>query len=219
VFRAVLEGSRSAVGEGSPRAEGERAPYQVAVTVCEDCKRGWQDGGGLTVEMSPPAVERALCDAEHIGSLDGDEVARAKQDIPPAMRRKVKRRDHGRCRMPGCTSTRNLDLHHIVPREQGGTHEIENLITLCESHHLAHHAGAIVIEGTASTAKFTRRAHNSFAIAERAADTAAALRGLGFSRQEVAAAMDKTRAHVGTAELTLQQWITIALGYCPKPRA
>jgi hypothetical protein len=31
--------------------------------------------------------------------------------------------------------------------------------------------------------------------------------------------MDKTRAHVGTAELTLQQWITIALGYCPKPRA
>jgi hypothetical protein len=79
--------------------------------------------------------------------------------------------------------------------------------------------GAIVIEGTASTAKFTRRAHNSFAIAERAADTAAALRGLGFSRHEVAAAMDKTRAHVGAAELTLQQWITIALGYCPKPRA
>jgi hypothetical protein len=90
---------------------------------------------------------------------------------------------------------------------------------LCEGHHLAHHAGAIVIEGTASTAKFTRRAESSFALAERAADTAAALRGLGFSRHEVAAAMDKTRAHVGTAELTLQQWITIALGYCPKPRA
>jgi hypothetical protein len=31
--------------------------------------------------------------------------------------------------------------------------------------------------------------------------------------------MDKTRAHVGTAELTLHQWIQIALGYCPKPRA
>jgi hypothetical protein len=30
--------------------------------------------------------------------------------------------------------------------------------------------------------------------------------------------MEKTRTHVGTSELTLEQWIKIALSYCPKPR-
>lgn len=53
---------------------------------------------------------------------------------------------------------------------------------LCESHHLAQHAGALFIDGTASSATFTRRAHNSFAIAERIVDTKAALRTLGFDK-------------------------------------
>ncbi len=29
--------------------------------------------------------------------------------------------------------------------------------------------------------------------------------------------MERTRAHVGAAELSLEQWIRIALSYCPKP--
>src|SRR5258705_1373148 len=37
-------------GDGAART---KAPYQVSVTVCSDCRRGWQDGGGLTVPMSP----------------------------------------------------------------------------------------------------------------------------------------------------------------------
>jgi hypothetical protein len=93
------------------------------------------------------------------------------------------------------------------------------LITLCESHHIAHHEGALLIEGTASAAKFTRRAHNSFAIAERVVETTRVLKELGFDRHQVKAAMDKTRTHVGTSELTLQQWIEIARGYCPEPHA
>ena len=124
-----------------------KAPYQVAVTVCRDCKRGWQDGGGVTVEMSPPAIERALCDAEEIGSIDGAKPERAKQVIPPAVRRFVWRRDHGRCRVPGCRSSSNLDVHHIVPREHGGTNEPGNLLLLCEGHHLALHEGNVVIPG------------------------------------------------------------------------
>lgn len=119
--------------------------------------------------------------------------------------------------MDWCRSSRNCDQHHIIPISRGGTHTLENVITLCESHHLAHHAGALIIEGTASAPRFTRRAHSSFAIAERAVETAAALKGLGFDRHEVKAAMEKTRTHVGNAELTLEQWIKIALGYCPKP--
>jgi hypothetical protein len=144
---------------------------------------------------------------------------RAKSIIPPALRRKVNHRDHGRCRVPWCRSSRNCDQHHMRPVALGGEHSAENLITLCESHHLAHHAGALIIEGSATTAVFTRRAHHSFAIAERAVETARALRDLGFDKHEVKAAMDKTRTHVGTTELTLEQWIKIALSYCPKPRS
>lgn len=87
----------------------------------------------------------------------------------------------------------------------------------CESHHLAHHAGALIIEGTASNATFARRAHNSFAIAERAVDTARALKALGFDKHQAKSATEKTRTHVGTTEMTLEQRIKIALSYCPKP--
>jgi len=51
------------------------APYQIAVTTCDQCKRAWQDGGGITVEMS--AAKRAVseCDAQHIGRVDSDSAA------------------------------------------------------------------------------------------------------------------------------------------------
>jgi Holliday junction resolvasome RuvABC DNA-binding subunit len=66
-------------------------------------------------------------------------------------------------------------------------------------------------------ARFVRRAHSSFTLVERAVETAAALKSLGFDKHEVRDAVEKTRTHVGTSALTLEQWIKIALGYCPKP--
>jgi hypothetical protein len=223
LFRSVLEteaagSSRGAACEcGGGSGNGSGARYQVAIMTCPGCKRGWQDGGGVTVEMTPAALETALCDAQHIGSLDGEVIERAKQDIPPAVRRKVHRRDHGTCRVPACRSARNLDVHHIVPREKGGTHDVENLITLCESHHLAHHAGALIIEGRASSPTIVRRAHNAFSIAKRLVDTGRALKEMGFDKHQVKVAIEKARTHVGTTELSLEQWIKIALSYCPRP--
>ena len=220
LFRSVLGNEATARASGAAcecdRA-GVGARYQVAVTTCRECKRGWQDGGATTVEMSPAALETALCDAQHIGSLDGDGVERAKQDIPPAVRRKVLRRDHGKCRVPDCRSARNLDVHHIVPREKGGSHDVENLITLCESHHLAHHAGALIIEGRAWSPTIVRRAHNAFTIAKHAIDAGRVLKEMGFDKREVKVAIEKARAHVGTTEQSLEQWIKIALRYCPRP--
>jgi hypothetical protein len=145
------------------------------------------------------------------------ESTRAKSDIPPALRRRVLARDRGRCRVPWCRSSRNIDQHHFIPRSEGGEHTLENLITLCESHHIALHQGALIVSGAADNATFTRRAHNAFALAERAVETASALKSLGFDRHEVKLAMERTRAHVGMAELSLEQWIRVALSYCPKP--
>src|SRR5262249_15623009 len=72
------------------RDEG-RASYQTVLTLCESCGRGWQQGRGEQVEVSPEVVEMAGCDAQRVGRIGtGAHVgARARQDVPPAVRRIV----------------------------------------------------------------------------------------------------------------------------------
>jgi hypothetical protein len=119
------------------------------MTVCERCRKGWQEGAGAQIVVEDAAVERALCNAQHIGSIDGAAPDRAYQDISPSVERFVWRRDGGRCRVDGCRSARGLEIHHIVHRADGGTHEPSNLSLLCSSCHAAHHRGALTITGTA----------------------------------------------------------------------
>ncbi len=103
-----------------------------------------ESGGKMTVqthagerELSRAESERMRCDAavcEHGG--------RNTTTIPPRVRREVLARDKHRCRAPGCGRTRFLEVHHIVSREQGGSNEAENLMTLCAScHRLWHERG------------------------------------------------------------------------------
>jgi hypothetical protein len=76
--RHVLEG---------PGDEG-RSSYQVALTVCERCRRGTQQGRGELIEVSPEVVAMAECDGQHIGHVEshaelgahlGSDEQRAKQ--------------------------------------------------------------------------------------------------------------------------------------------
>ena len=39
------------------------------------------------------------------------------------------------CRVPGCSATRRLQAHHLVPCSQGGTDTIDNLARVCPYHH------------------------------------------------------------------------------------
>jgi len=48
---------------------------------------------------------------------------------------KIYNRDGWRCMAPGCTSRRNLEVHHIVYRSQGGDDRPDNLVCLCRFHH------------------------------------------------------------------------------------
>lgn len=140
----------SAALDGEPGSEPTgRARHQIAVLVCSRCKQGWQDSAGVRVSLPAEAVERAMCDAQYIGSLDGDAPERASQGIPPSVVRFVWRRDGGRCRVPGCRSTRGLEVHHLVHRADGGGHDPKNLVLACSSCHLAHHRGVLTISGTA----------------------------------------------------------------------
>jgi 5-methylcytosine-specific restriction endonuclease McrA len=59
--------------------------------------------------------------------------------MPASIRHEVNLRDRGKCQFPGCTHTRYVDLHHIIPRSQGGAHTADNLITLCSAHHRIWH--------------------------------------------------------------------------------
>ena len=178
---AVLDGGLSAEPTG-------RAKFQIAVTVCARCQQGWQEGAGVQVAIDAAAVERAMCDAQHIGSLDGSGPERAYQDIPPAVVRFVWRRDGGRCRVPGCRSARGLEVHHLVHRADGGTHEATNLCLLCSSCHLAHHRGALAIRGTADQLEVRR-----FGDPEAASEGAVTRRERSVGDR----AYSDRRAHVG----------------------
>jgi len=70
--------------------------------------------------------------------------ARARRD------HRIFERDGWRCAVPGCTSYRNLQVHHIVFRSHGGGDEPENPITLCAWHHQRGvHGGLVRITGRA----------------------------------------------------------------------
>lgn len=64
--------------------------------------------------------------------------------IPAEVLHLVHLRDLGACqkRMPDgsiCGCRKWIEIHHIVPKALGGKNTLENLITLCGSHHRRHH--------------------------------------------------------------------------------
>ena len=52
-------------------------------------------------------------------------------------RKSVKERDGYQCQFPGCTCTRYLEVHHILPWSEYPTlrYNTNNGITLCKNHH------------------------------------------------------------------------------------
>jgi len=55
----VMSALCNAVFEGTSASEPSgRAKFQIALTVCERCERGWQDGAGAKVAVDSATVER-----------------------------------------------------------------------------------------------------------------------------------------------------------------
>jgi hypothetical protein len=174
----------------------KKPTYSIAITTCDRCDRAFQDGGGVTVEVSPAVRDAARCDAAHVGRLDAPAPTPPTVDIPAAVRALVWRRDHGRCRVPNCRARRNLELHHIRHREHGGDHEAENLILLCSGHHAAHHTGTLQITGPASRARIVFLRDPSPPPPKTIADDAiVVLKTMGYAPREARAAV--AAAHVG----------------------
>jgi len=62
-------------------------------------------------------------------------------NIPLPIREIVEDRDGELCRI--CGSHNNLQIHHIVPRSQGVTHDLCNLVLICEVCHRLVEAGKL----------------------------------------------------------------------------
>jgi len=195
-----------------------RPPYQIALTVCEQCHRTTQDAAGDLIEVGPEVLERARCDAEHLGRVDAAVPARVTTDIPLATRRLVFHRDHRRCTVPGCRSTHNLEIHHINPRDAGGDHALANLTLLCGAHHRARHEGRLAIHGTAPDRLQFEHADGRRYGEDFFAQARSALRELGFSAAVADAALERARGHV-TTDVRLEDLLRACLRECPRPTA
>jgi 5-methylcytosine-specific restriction endonuclease McrA len=195
---------------GGPADDG-RASYQIAIDVCEDCRRARQLADGEAIDVSKTAMAMARCDAQWLPSAHvGDDAAeRASQDVAPMVRRSVLRRDHHRCQVPGCRHATYVDLHHIQTRADGGQHDAENLLTLCAAHHRALHDGTLQITGSVSKDLTVCHADGTLYGAAISAPSVLvharafqALRGLGFGERDARQALESTRAALGNdAEL------------------
>jgi hypothetical protein len=189
---------------GGARDEG-RSAYQVAMTICGRCGNGKQEACGDAIPVTPTVVERACCDAQHIGEADPASGARprASQTIPPVIRREVLRRHGGCCAVPGCSNSTFVEVHHLDRREEGGTHDPRRLIPLCSAHHAAEHEGRLIIEGDAITGfsfyHGDRAPYGAQAVPETTmawADAFSALKNLGFKEGPIRQALEAVRRDV-----------------------
>ena len=163
---------------GSVQDDSGRAKHQIFITRCDACGAGFQEGAGTKQPLDAADLARAECDAQRVNA------GRATQDVAPSVARLVKRRDGGRCCVPGCRSSRYLEIHHVIAREQGGSHKADNLTLLCDGHHRALHEGKLSITGSAPKLDVRRIDAPHVGTATSTRDAERALTTLGYSSRE-----------------------------------
>ena len=228
-FIATLCRTYLAAQAGEGKRDPGRASYQIALIQCEDCGRAELQAGGSPVTATTNDVARAHCTVfsscrQRLGRVDGEEAPRATQDIPPKTRRMVSARQSGCCAVPGCENTVFLDIHHVDPRSEGGTHEPGRLVMLCEHHHRAAHTCALLIDGTNGQGFTFRHAdgtrYGSPEVGARISDLMTqafeTLTAMGYRHREARGILDGVRAQV-CATSTLSEVVRAALKAAPAP--
>ena len=133
-----------------------RSPTTLIVHLSDDEPPLLEGAGPLGAETA----ERLACDARRLTiKLSGRDLvhSRVRRCASYAQQRALhKRSDH--CQYPGCTATRELEAHHIVPVERGGATELDNLILLCARHHKLLHDHGIRTSGNGEHPAFADEA-------------------------------------------------------------
>jgi hypothetical protein len=144
--------------------------------------------------------------------------SRARQSVPPALRRAVLGRDRHRCTVPGCTHATFVDVHHVQPRSEGGRNEASNLLVLCSAHHRAAHRGELLIDrerdGSLRFRHADGAAYGDPLIPQRIdahAKAFSALRHLGFRESEVKTVLSELRADAELGGASVEHLLREAL--------
>ncbi|MDX2472077.1 MAG: HNH endonuclease [Candidatus Krumholzibacteria bacterium] len=125
------------VAESAPRGVDSNPHYQIHVHECPSCEKSTIQTPQGEVSLTAKQAETAHCDAQVHQTGQPNKSA-----IRPSVRKEVLTRDRHQCRRKGCTHTRFLEIHHVIPRQKNGTNAPENLVTLCTAcHDLWHENG------------------------------------------------------------------------------
>ena len=120
----------------------------VVLYRCRVCGQTEVETGSVPVPLTPAQADRLGCGAKVIDlATEGRDEESTSSAMPAAVRRAVLARDRARCRV--CGRRRYVDVHHLVPRSQGGAHSRSNCATLCTSCHAALHEGRLRADGDA----------------------------------------------------------------------
>jgi hypothetical protein len=129
-------------GRHSATEESSSTPI-VTILVDPELASATKGEAGVTIpagpRVGPSTLDEIMCGGavEVVVSADSGvplAVGPTTRVVPPKVRRFVLARDGG-CVVDGCTSRYRLEVHHVMPRSQGGTHDADNLVTLCWYHH------------------------------------------------------------------------------------
>jgi len=210
VTRCAECGRTSIDAGGESHAVSEAVAEMVA---CDCAELGRVDGEEATSPQVGAADDctstKLVGECPHAGAAaPARPKARATQTIPPATRRQVMRRDRGRCVVPGCQNHRFLDVHHLLPRSEGGGHDPDQLAVLCGSHHRAAHAGTLDVGGSVQSGLTFRHADGTPygervrpPAVEVAEQVFGALRHMGFKHTEARARVDAVTRESAPDEL------------------
>jgi hypothetical protein len=142
VARDALASQNQADDASDPRCS-------VVVYECDGCRKCELDTGVGPFELEPAAAATLACGAREVDLASEGRAVQRGGPFPAAIRRAVLLRDRCRCRVPGCNRRRYVDVHHLLPRSEGGEHSRRNCITLCSTHHRRLHEGKLLITGDA----------------------------------------------------------------------
>lgn len=137
---ALAQDSLDGKGGRNGHAGAGSAVVSIFVDAATAAATSGEAGGEVACgpRVGPAVLEEMLCSGsmqviaiDRLTPLAASATSRA---IPPAVRRAVLHRDGG-CVIEGCSSRYRLQPHHEIPYALGGTHDPDNLVTLCWYHH------------------------------------------------------------------------------------
>ncbi len=145
-LEAVARDALSAQAEGGDASDPRRA---IVLYECQSCGRSELETGVGALELDPARAASLGCGAPVCDlESEGRTVTRG-GPLPAAVRGAVMLRDRCRCRVPGCTRRRYVDVHHLTAQAHGGEHSRRNCLTLCTPHHELLHDGKLTVAGNA----------------------------------------------------------------------